>query len=83
MHTGHALHTSPNTRGNCYTLSGLHTSELDPGEILTPHAPIKCAKMDNISRAIGKKIDYRETTYCDDTRSRSSLEKFIMSSTNE
>lgn len=57
-------------------------SELDPGGILTPVAPIICAKMDDISRTIGKKIDYRETTYYDDTPSRSSLEKFIMPSTN-
>lgn len=53
-----------------------------PGEILTPDAPIICAKMENISRTIRKKIDYRGRTYCDDTLSRSCLEKFIILSTN-
>lgn len=75
------------TRRRIHAEIGIHrvgyiSVSWDPGEILTPDAPIICAKMENISRTIGKKIDYRGRTYCDDTQSRSSLEKFIMPSTN-
>lgn len=49
---------------------------------MTLDAPIICAKMENISRTIRKKIGYRGRTYCDDTQSRSCLEKFIIPSTN-